>query len=57
MAFYSSTAVHAVAPVQATMRDPAMRFNPCSTAAPFWEQTIQILSNSSPKRDCGAKIA
>ena len=31
--------------------------NPVRTAVPFWGQTTQILSSSSPKRDCGPKGA
>ena len=30
-------------------------FYPFRTAVPFWGQTTQILSNLSPKRDCGTK--
>ena len=30
-------------------------FNPFRTAVPFWGQTTQLLSNLSPKRDCGSK--
>ena len=29
--------------------------NPSRTAVPFWGQTTQIISNLSPKRDCGPK--
>ena len=29
--------------------------HPFRTAVPFWAQTTQILSNLSPKRDCGPK--
>ena len=31
------------------------RLHPFRTAAPLWGQTTQILSNMSPKRDCGSK--
>ena len=30
-------------------------FNPFRTAVPFWGQTTQLLSSSSPKRVCGSK--
>ena len=29
------------------------RLNPVRTAVPFWGQTTQIISDLSPKRDCG----
>ena len=34
---------------------PHSLINPFRTAVPFWGQTTQILSNLSPKWDCGPK--
>ena len=34
---------------------PHSSLNPLRTAVPFWGQTSRILSNVSPKRNCGPK--